>query len=226
MASGVSIRRICVALAAAATLLATACGSKLEDTVFNARNTIFKTLQGQGIYERNNLPEDNPPPPEQIKGWFDVVGGAYRHIVNEDRNNRTDRQYRIERGDSISFMFDAKVFGSGDFDRLETFYTNIKSRIQLIAGNNPRFDTLYWPTDPMKIKVGEDRRILKSLQEALISCMAGDGDPANDDQPEGIASDRVRVYLTPDIAFGDRVVYNVPGGSTLVFEVTDIEIIK
>ncbi len=215
---------VCVALAAA--LLIPSCGGKYGDIVFDAQTRIFRALQGQGIYERGNLPEDNPPTPEQIKGWFDIVGGAYRHIVNEDRVNRTDRQYMIERGDSIAFFFDAKIFSGGSFEQLETFYTNIEARIQRIAGNNPQFDTINWPTVPFRIKVGEDRRILKSLQEALIGCMAGDGDPDNDEEPDGIASDEVRVYLTPDIAFGDKIVYNVPRNSTIAFEVTDIVIIR
>ena len=215
---------VCAALAAL--LLSSACGGKLGDTVFNAQTRIFNALRGQGIFERGNLPEDNPPTPDQIKGWYDIVGGAYRHIVNEDRDNRTDRQYRIERGDSISFFFDAKIFTGGSFDQLQTFYTNIGARIQAIAGNNPQFDTSFWPTVPLRIKTGEDPRILKSLQEALIGCMAGDGDPANDEEPDGIASDQVRVWLTPDLAFGDKVVYNVPRESTLVFEITDIVIIR
>jgi hypothetical protein len=154
------------------------------------------------------------------------VGGAYRHIVNEDRDNRSGSQYKIERGDSIAFFFDGKIFSGSQFESMTTFYTNIEARIQRITGGNPQFDPSYWPTVPLRIKVGEDSRILKSLQEALVGCMAGDGDPANDEEPDGIASDQVRVYLTPDIAFGDKIVYNVPANSTLVFEITDIVIIR
>lgn len=211
-------------MAASLALFATACGDKLGDTVNNAQTNIFKALQGQGIYEKDNLPIDNPPAPEDIKGWFDMVGGAYRHIVNENRDNRTDQQYRIASGDSIAFMFDAKIFSNGAFENMQTFYTNIESRIQQIAGNNSSFAG--WPTEPLKIKVGDDSRILRSLQQALIGCMAGNGTPDNDDEPGDIVSDQVRVYLTPDIAFGNKIVYNVPAGSTVVFEVTDIEIIR
>lgn len=222
----VSIIRVCTALAATACGLLAACSGGLSgEEIYEAQNKIFNALQTQGIYERGNLPEENPPTPEQLKGYFDIVGGAYRHIVNEDRDNR-DMRYLIERGDSISFMFDARIFTGGNYENMQTFYTNIQARIQQIAGNNGDFDTRFWPADPFGIKVGEDRRILKSLQEALISCVAGDNDPDNDEDSGNATSDQVRVYLTPDIAFGDRVVYSVPAGSTLVFEVTDIEIIR
>ncbi len=202
-----------------------ACG-KIDNTVAEAQTRIFNALKSQGIYEKGNLPDDPPPTPEQIKGRFDIVGGAYRHIVNEETNaNRGNaRDYEISRDDSIAFMFDARIFTGGEFDRQQTFYTNIASRIRELTGNNEDFGG--WSTAPLKIKVGDDARILKSLQEALISCRAGDGDPSNDDEEDGIASDQVRVYLTSDIAFGDRMVYSVPPGSTIVYEVTDIEIIK
>ncbi len=151
------------------------------------------------------------------------MGGAYRHVVNEDRDNRNAGPV-ISAGDSIAFRFDARIFTGGNFDNLQTFYTNIEARRNILVGGNPAFDPTFWPVELLRIKTGDDPRILKSLQAALISCRAGDGDPANDAEG-GIASDRVRVYLTPNIAFGDRTVYNVPARSSLVFEVTDIEII-
>jgi hypothetical protein len=194
-----------------------------DDQINSARGNIIAALKAQGIYQRHNLP-DPPPSPEQLKGYFDIVGGAYRWVVNENRENQS-AEFTIARGDSIAFRFDGRVFRSGNFESYTTFYTNIEARIKELFGNNADFDGRLWPATPLKIKVGDDTRILKSLQEALISCRAGDGDPANDDQPGGIASDRIRVYLTPDIAFGDRTVYNVPAGSTIVFEITDIEII-
>ena len=205
--------------------LAAACG-KNDNVVATAQTRIFDVLEKNGIYERGNLPEDPEPSYDQIKGWFDIIGGAYRHIVNEETNaNRGPaEEFEIGRGDSIEFMFDARIFGTGTFESLQTFYTNIDSRISQLKGNNPDFDG--WPTDPLRIKVGDDPRILKSLQEALIGCRAGDGDPSNDSQPDGIASDEVRVYLTPDIAFGNKTVYNVPANSTIVFEVTEIKIIR
>jgi hypothetical protein len=208
---------------------AVSCG-KLGDTINTARENIIAALQTQGIYERNNLPDDPRPNPDQIKGYFDIVNGAYRHILSEglpgeeNINRGSAAEYGIERGDSIAFYFDAKIFTRGNFESQQTFYTNIEARIAGLVGNNTEFNG--WSTKPLRIKVGEDPSILKSLQEALISCRAGDGNPDNDDEEGGIASDQVRVYLTPDIAFGDNIVYNVPRASTVVFEVTEIVIIK
>ncbi len=216
------IGMVCVAAFA---LVALASCGKNDDRVATAQNAIFKALESQGIYERNNLPEINPPTPERIKGWFDMVRGTYRHIVNEDRTGRGPQElYGIERGDSIAFMFDARVFAGNNFESCRTFYTNIPSRISHLFSSNPDFAG--WSTEPLKIKVGEDDGILKSLQEALISCRAGDGDPDNDEDPNGVSSDEVRVYITSDLAFGNRTVYDVPPGSTIVIEVTEIEIIR
>jgi hypothetical protein len=200
----------------------TSCG-KSDDIITSAQNSIMAALKAQGIYERGNL-GDNPPTGDQLKGYYDIIGGAYRWIVNENAANRGDSSFEIQRGDSISFRFDARVFRGNNFDQYPTFYTNIPARIEIVAGNNPDFEG--WPTDPLKIKIGDDPRILKSLQEALISCRAGDGDPGNDDAPGGIASDQVRVYLTPNLAFGDKIVYGVLANSTIVFEFTDLEIIR
>jgi hypothetical protein len=220
----VPIKNLLTVLAVSAAMsLTAACGGKLGETVFEAQKRIFNALKSQGIYERNNLPIDNPPAPEQIKGWFDVMGGAYRHITNEDRVDRNEGAV-IARGDSISFRFDARIFSGNSYDNMQTFYTNIGSRIQAVMGNNPNFDNRFWPDTPLKIKVGEDPRILRSLQEALVGCVAGGGEPADGDGAS-VASDEVRVYLTPDIAFGDRTVYNVPARSSVVFEITDIQII-
>ncbi len=200
------------------------CG-KSDDRVVTAQNAIFKALESQGIYERGNLPQINPPTPERIKGWFEIVRGTYRHVVNEDRDSRGPADtYAVERGDSIAFMFDARVFAGNNFESCRTFYTNIPSRISQLFSSNPDFAG--WSTDPLRIKVGEDDGILKSLQEALISCRAGDGDPSNDQEPGAVSSDQVRVYITSDLAFGNRTVYDVPAGSTIVFEVTEIEIIR
>jgi hypothetical protein len=227
MAVGRAAMRVAtrVAMLTALCALAVACG-KSDEEITLARDSIIAALKTQGIYERNNLPQDNPPTSEQLKGYYDVVGGAYRWIVNEARENRGGSEFEIRRGDNIEFMFDARIFSRGNFENYTTFYTNIASRIAELTGNNPAFDGRFWPTDPLKIKVGEDPGILKSLQEALISCRAGDGDPSNDKEEDGIASDQIRVYLTSDIAFGNKTVYNVPAGSTIVFEITEIEIIR
>lgn len=234
-------RNIIFACTAALLLVGMARCGKLDELTNTAREKIVSALNGQGVYERDNLPEDSPPTPDRIKGWFDMVDGAFRHVVNEDRADRSASPV-ITAGDSIKFMFDARIFTSGNFENQKTFYTNIPGRIKEVAGNNPDFAG--WPEDPLRIKVGDDPRILKSLQRALISCRAGykypkkddeeeNNDPGNGDEPdpddeeqEDIPSDVVRVYLTPDIAFGNKPVGSVPRGSTIVFEVTDIEIIK
>jgi hypothetical protein len=212
------VRIIQIVLAALLTGALAACG-KVDDTIASAQTSIIRALESKHVYERGNLSD---PPPVEINGYFDIVGGAYRYISNEwtDGLERPDRDQApvIERGDSISFQFDARIFSGNDFGSYRTFYTNVEKRIAEIrsSANNDQFDLRFWPTTPLKIKVGSDPGILKSVQEALISCRAGEGD---------IVGDEVRIYLTSDLAFGNRAVGIVPANSTVVFEITDIRII-
>ncbi len=225
----------------------------LDDKVTADQNRIRTELENQSIWERNNLPDD--PLPSKIEGYFDIVGGAYRYIVNEyitgsggvPRINR-DLMPVISKNDSISFYFDARIY-TGKWENSTTFYTNIESLRDYNKGDNDEFQFDFWPAVPMRIKVGEDPKILKALQVALLSepyCRAAGttiGDvQAKDEEgnlilgPDGkvvmvpgvidVESDQVRIYLTPDIAFHNKWVYNVPAGSTIVYELTDIHIIE
>lgn len=185
-----------------------ACSPVSEDNVNAARTKFENELKGKGIYERGNLPEDIDVE-EDLNGYFDIVNGAYRYIVNEDRADRNELP-PIEEGDLVELYFDARVYGSS-FENSTTFYTNIASRRSELSGANPEFDPEFWPTDPLSVEIPNGSGILKSIQRALVDCRVGDV---------------VRIYLTPDIAFGSRAVYNVPAGSSLVFEVTDIRIMN
>ncbi len=197
-------------------LLAFAC--KMDNVVDESKKKITDYLRGRNIYQRGNLPDDVTT----IEGYYDIIGGAIRHIDNEDRIGREFSPQVVE-GDSISFMFDFRIFG-GSFENSTTFYTNIEDVRSDVINTNIDFDALYWPLDPLKIKVGSDPKILKSIQAALISCRTYDEenlDELGDPRP----SDVVRIYLTPEVAFGGKATYTVPAYSTLVIEVTDIRIV-
>ncbi len=214
------INRGCIFILISA-LAMVGCGKQeiLEQEQLN----ITRELNRNYIYQRNNLPDD--PPPSTVSGYYDITGGAYRYIENEYLEGLTPRPGRakidgsnkIKRGDRISFYFVAKVF-SGDFDNSKVFYTNIEDQMQDDGEE-------IWPTVPLEIKIGDDSKMLPALQKALIGCYADDGDPTNNVGDEDIESDIVRVYLTSDIGFGKRAVYNVPGRSTLVYRITEIQIL-
>ncbi len=191
---------------AAAALLLASC-SNLTDAVDASQTKILANFKQQGIYERNNIPEETPP--ASVKGYYDVIKGAYRHITNENREGRENAR-EISAGDVVTFYFDARIFGSS-YDNSTTYFTNIDSRIQQISSSNPEFDASEWSSDPLQIKVGYDTGILKSIQNALPSCRAGD---------------EIRIYLPPDVAYGSKGDGVVPAKSTLLFELTNIEIIE
>ncbi len=207
-------------------LAVAACSPVNDDTVNRAKDSIERDLKGNGIYERGNLPEDLDS--DQLKGYFDIVRGAYRYVVNEDRDGRGELPI-VEDDSVIEVFFDARIYKS-NFESSTTFYTNIEARLAALAGGNPEFDPSAWPTLPLRIALPDDSNILKSVQRALVGCRAASERIIVDDEGnqtnEKLAGDVVRVYLTPDIGFGDTRVNNVPAGSTLVFEVTEIKVVE
>ncbi len=201
------------------------CGES-DDSINRARERIVEDLKRANIYERGNLPD---PAPQIVSGYYDIVQrGTYRYIVNEYLADLEERDGRgalpaVAQDDSVSFHFDARIY-TGSFDSASTFYTNIEARREVLSNSNADFNPEFWPTTPLRIKVGSDPGILKSVQVALLGCKAAEG--LDDDDPSNDAvSDIVRIYLTSDAGFGSKSVYNVPGGSSLVFELSDIKII-
>lgn len=170
--------------------------------IVDAANTKIRTyLHGQKIYDPNNLPDPEPP---DIRGNYAVVGGAFRWIYNEDRDGR-DQMQVVKNGDVIAVMFDARIFGSGSsFESFPLFYSNIQASILSISSSNQEFNYSDWPTIPRIIRIGGGQ-MLSALESALVSCRVGD---------------EVRVFLPPDIAYGNRQNGSVPANSTLAFKIS------
>ncbi len=194
-----------IPVVAAALSLLVSC-NKLADATDSSKTKILASFRQQGIYERNNIPEDTNP--NSIKGYYDIIGGAYRYITNENRDGRADAQ-EISAGDSVSFYFDARIFVSS-YDNSKTYFTNSYSRIKYLGNNNPEFDASGWSSDSLRIKVGSDPEILKSVQNVLPGCRVGD---------------EVRIYLPPNVAYGSKSNGVVPGKSTLIFELTSLRML-
>ncbi len=202
-------------------VLAFLTGCELSEELDNARKRIENDLKGNGIYDRGNMPYP-PPTEQQLKGYYDVIGGAYRHIVNEDRPTR-GRSPEIQDGQKISFYFEAKVY-SGSFANSRTYFTNIADVMATMSKSGEPFTG--WSTAPLEITLSNDSKILKAVQVALIGCRADTNGSADDNDLEnGTQSDNVRIYVPYDIGFGNNWVYNVPPKSTLVFEITRIRIL-
>jgi hypothetical protein len=223
---------IAAAMLSVTVLSQTAC-NPLEDVVETSRLSIIKHLEGQKIYDRN-VNVNELPPNTEIEGNYDVIDGAYRYILDEKRPERRDLP-EIRLGDSISFMFDMRIFASGwERETYPSYFSNIPERI---PSNNSGSGALQWSTEPMRIKIGDDPRLLKALHNVLLSCRAvgqrqaedNEGNPMIDEDGnpvmEKVASDMVRVFLPPNVGYGIKGNGVVPGKSTLVWILTDIRII-
>jgi hypothetical protein len=198
-----------------------------EEEIDRVRQTIASELKSLNVYERGNLPRNINP--ENIAGYYDIIDGAIRWIEN-DNATRFGRENlpEIHAGDRITFYFDARIYKS-NFNSSETFYTNIESVMEKLAGDNPLVlggDEMFWSTAPMEITVGDDPQILKHIQTALIGCRADDGISSNDDiETNPIKSDVVRIYLPYDIGFGRPAVGIIPPRSTLVYQISKIQLL-
>lgn len=206
MAYRINFRPLLAAVFAMAVLVSC---SKLSDTVDAARTSVQNHLNGKGIYNRANVPE-NPSRP--LVGYYDVIGGAFRWVTNESTRSEREDQRIIEKGDRVEFYFEAYIYSSNyESPTSLPYFTNIYNTIISMGVNNQDFDASEWSTDPLIIEVGYDTQILNSIQNTLPSCMAGD---------------EITIFLPPDVGYGNRQVGIVPGKSTLVFKLTELNIIE
>lgn len=206
MAYRIHFKGLGIAAVFAAAVLSVSC-DKLADAADAARTSIQKHLKSRNVYDRANVPTD--PPPTTISGYYDVIGGAFRYITNESRDDRAEMA-EIKAGDIVQFYFEAYIFSS-NYENTYPYFTNLRDRIIAISNNNPEFDVSNWSTDPLIIEVGYDSQILNSIQNTLPNCRVGD---------------EVTIFLPPDVAYGSDQIGVVPGKSALVFKLTGINIIE
>jgi len=142
--------------------------------------------------------DENPP-------YFTTLGNTiYRYV--EDVYN-PDRLLRPEvgRGDRVTLTFAAYVFGGSTPSLAQLYYTNDAELVGQLEneGLNPAF----WVgadgiPAPLEVRIG-DGSLLGSIEEALVGCREGDA---------------VEVYLTYNMAYGDKIVVGVvPKQSPIAF---------
>ncbi len=110
----------------------------------------------------------------------------------------------VERGDSVWFMFAAYVF-SGSSAASQPFYTNIAELAESIEG----LDTQYWSFEPVGVKAGATP-IINGIAVALPYCHYGDS---------------VEVYMTSEMAYGDKNIGMIDRNTALKF-MLEIERVK
>jgi hypothetical protein len=172
----------------------------MTNIVDDAQIKLRDYFKSQKIYDPTNYPD---PPPTDEKGQYQVVGGVFRYIVTQNSDGREGWPV-VEMGDELSLRFDARIFSGNSFDRFPLFYSNNATTIEIYRGSNDQFDPVEWPTTPFMATLG-DGQLMPAIENALVGCRVGD---------------KVQLFITPDLAYGDKQNYSVPANSTLAFEIT------
>lgn len=124
---------------------------------------------------------------------YHIIAGAYRYITPQTDSENSQRTL-LERGDSLSFYFEAYTFTTGPGT---LFYTNRRE----IAEQQQNLDTSYWTFFPKRVILGNGA-ILKPIEDALTGCREGDS----------------VVFLLPyDVGFGDKDLGIVEKNSALMY---------
>lgn len=168
--------------------------------------TLLLLLLGYGCGKDTNIVPDQRTAIikylESQKFEYTTQGGVYKYIANIDREGRDKAKEAIV-GDSLSFRFEAYTFTSAPGT---IFYTN---KVAVAAGMTG-LNTTYWSFEPTKVKVGQSEGIIKGIANALPYCREGDS---------------VLLYITSDLAYGDKFVSLIEKNTALQY-IVNIENIK
>ena len=94
-----------------------------------------------------------------------------------------------------------KVVTSGEGERMPLLSSVISVHYRGTFIDGREFDTTYGNSYPETFHL---REVIEGWQIAL---------------PHMVIGDKWKVYVPSDLAYGDRTVDNIPGGSTLIFEI-------
>lgn len=132
---------------------------------------------------------------------YENVDGVYKQILNENRYGR-DKLTDSKLGDSIVFNFEAYTFTSAP--STEWFYTNKKPLVDALEG----FNSQYWDLTPRRVKIGGGG-LIQGISYGLPNCRVGDS---------------VHLYITSDLAYGDKQADVVVRNSALLYIINIIDL--
>ena len=170
-----------------------------EDVYTTQQSTIVQYLTSTrrliSADEVGDVIEDNP-------AFYTVHGrSAYRYIPTYYDEGRDERA-EVVWGSTVEIMFDAYVFSGSEPSTSNIYWSNIPETISDLGSDsvNPNAQ-LAWSTDPLVVKLGETK-VIEGIEQALPGCR---------DQ------DSVQVYMTYNMAYGDRLVGTVPKKSSVAW---------
>ena len=166
-----------------------------EDTLLTERDKIVKYLEGRRIVSEEILGDiiENQP-----LFYTPFSRYAYRHIVNYYDADR-DTKPVVEWGDRIEIRFKAYPFTGSEPSASSIYWSNIPEVIEQLSKKSG--STLDWSTDPLTIELGKSS-IIEGLAHTLPGCREADS---------------VQIYMTSNLAYGKRLVGNVPKHSMVAW---------
>lgn len=164
-------------------------GCKEEDTLLKERDSIVKYLTSTRRMvpedELDSVIEDNP-------AFYTLFSRfAFRHIVNYYDEGRENRPV-VERGDKLELRFTAYTFTGSEPSSSAIYWSNVPSVIESLGEKSDH--TLDWSTESLYVKLGTTD-ILDGLEYTLPGCREADS---------------VQVYMTSNLAYGKKLVGEVP----------------
>lgn len=145
--------------------------------------------------EIDDVIEENP-------AFYTVHGqSAYRYIPTYYETGRDERA-EVTWGSTVEIIFDAYVFSGSEPTSSNIYWSNIPETISDLESDsvNP-YAQLAWSTDPLVIKLGETK-VIEGLEQTLAGCRDRDS---------------VQVYMTYNMAYGDRLIGTVPKKSSVAW---------
>ena len=166
-----------------------------EDTLLSDRDKIVKYLEGRRMVAEEDLDNviENQP---LFYSTFDRF--SYRHIVNYYDIERETKPV-VEWGDRLEIRFNAYPFTGTEPSVSTIYWSNVAEIIEQLGKKST--GTLEWSTEPLHIELGKTN-IIAGLEHALPGCREADS---------------VQVYMTSNLAYGKRLVGNVPKNSMVAW---------
>ena len=191
-------------LTAAVAILCTVGCNKMSDRVTTQETNFEKYLTNQKVYDREDYDHENDASGATVK-FYDRIGGVYRFVANESREDRPAESEALQVGDSAWLYYHAYVFqGTRPGNVYDT------NRASIIRSKLPNLNTELWSTDPLEVRLG-DGKLMRGLEDGLEGCRAGDS---------------IVLLLTTDLAYGKRPLGVVPQYSPVMFIISIEDIIK
>ncbi len=185
------------------------CGCDDKEYVFTSQQTaivryLTSTRRLIAEAEVGDVVEDNP-------AFYTEHGrSAYRHIPNYYTAGREELA-EIEHGDKVAISFDAYIFSGSEPAVSSVYWSNNAATIdRLVAISGNLLAKPDWSTEPLEITIGKTK-VIRGVEQALVGCRE---------------QDSVQIYMTYNMAYGDKLVGIVPKHSSVAWYIKILNVTK